>query len=151
MIKKLEPKEALQLLADNYIGHVSFIANGSPFCLPITYFYDADSKSIISYASDGHKLRSMRKNNNVSLAVDEITSGNQWRSVLAHGVFEELHGSDAKYYLHKFSEGVKSVIAQKDNTHPKFIRDFSISTDLEHIPTVYHIKIEEITGKFRDA
>lgn len=151
MIKKLDTKQGLQLLADNYIGHVSFIANGTPYCLPITYFYDAESKCIISYATDGHKLRAMRKNKRVSLAVDEIVSGNQWRSVLVHGVFEELHGSDAKFYLHRFSEGVKSVIARKDSSHPKFIKDFSVSADLENIPTVFQIKIDDITSRYRDS
>lgn len=150
MIKKLETKEVLQLLRENYIGHLAFIANGGPYCLPITYFYDEESKSIISYTANGHKLRAMRKNNRVSLAVDEITSGSHWRSGLVHGVFEELHGSDAKYFLHKFSEGVKGVIANKEKSPPKYIKDFSISSDLEHIPTVYHIKIEDITGRFRD-
>lgn len=151
MIKKLETTEGLQLLGNNYLGHLAFMANGTPYCLPITYFFDKESKSIISYAMEGHKLRAMRKNNRVSLAVDEIISSNHWRSILVHGIFEELHGSSAKYLLHKFSEGVKEVIAHKGESHPKFIKDFSITTDLEHIPTVYQIKIEGITGRFRDS
>ncbi len=149
MINNLATKEGIELLKDNYIGHLAFIANGGPYIVPITYFYDQESNSIISYSDEGHKINAMRKNNNVSLAVDEIISVNNWQSILVHGQFEELKGTDAKYLLHKFTEGVKSIILKKEKKHTKFISDFSSTSHLENIPIVYKIQIQEITGKFR--
>lgn len=55
----------------------------------------------------------MRENSLVSLQVEEIESNNNWLSVLAHGTFEELQGSEAQSQLYQFTEGVKSIIAKK--------------------------------------
>lgn len=151
MIKKLNQKDEQQLLCNNYIGHLAFIAGGSPHVLPITYYYDRPNERIISYASEGHKIKAMRKNKLVSLAVDEIDSVNRWRSILVHGEFEEVHGIDAKYQLHQFSEGVKEVIARKEKKHLHFISEFSSKLQSVGIPIVYHIKIVDITSKFRES
>jgi len=150
-MKNLSNSESITLLKDNYIGHLSYIAQGSPFTIPITYYYDKISYAIISYSAEGHKMDSMRKNSEVALEVEEIESNNNWQSVLVHGTFEELHGSDAKYYLHEFTEGVKSIITQKEHTHPEFISEFSSKSSSKKIPVVYRIKIEEITGKRKET
>jgi nitroimidazol reductase NimA-like FMN-containing flavoprotein (pyridoxamine 5'-phosphate oxidase superfamily) len=149
MINNLPTIEGIKLLKDNYIGHLGFISQGGPYIVPITYFYDEESNSIISYSEEGHKISAMRQNTAVSLAVEEITSIEHWHSILAHGIFEELTGTDAKFKLHKFAEGVKGIISRKENKYPKFIRDFSSATHTEALPIVYQIKIQEITGKFR--
>jgi len=148
MIKDLERKECLEILRDNYLGHLGYIANGTPYVLPITYYYHHDN-SIICYSGEGHKINSMRKNNTVSLGVDVCESINKWRSVLIHGLFEELHQIDAKYLLHKFTEGVKEIIAKKEDLHLNAIGEFSSKMHQEKIPIVYRIKIVEITGKAR--
>lgn len=151
MTSNLATTEGIELLKDNYIGHLAFIANGEPYTVPITYFYDPESNRIISYSDVGHKINAMRKNKNVSLAVDEIISVDNWRCILVHGQFEELKGTDAKFLLHKFAEGIKSIISKKEKKYPKFISDFSNATHLEDIPIVYKIQIQEITGKFRSS
>lgn len=151
MTKNLAAKEGIKLLKENYIGHLAFISNGGPYTVPITYFFDEESNSIISYSDQGHKINAMRKNNNVSLAVHEINSVDNWSSILVHGLFKELKGTDAKFLLHKFAEGIKSIISKKEKKYPKFISDFSNATHLENIPIVYKIQIQEITGKFRSS
>jgi|SRR5690606_31113032 len=149
MIKDLDTKEGVKLLKENYIGHLSFIAHGRPYVLPITYFYDEANNAIISYSGEGHKLNSMRLNNSVSFQVGEIESANRWQSVLIHGIFEELSGSDARYQLHQFATKVKDIIEKKEKKDVNFISEFSSKTSSDEIPTVYQLKIMEITGKFR--
>ena len=151
MIKKLDHNEELRLLRDNYIGHLAFIASGSPHVLPITYFYDSVHKRIISYASEGHKIEAMRKNRHVALSVDEITSVNEWRSIQVHGEFTEVQGPDAKFELHQFTEGVKEVISRREKRQLQFISEFSSKIESAGIPIVYHIKITGITSKFRES
>ncbi|TLP81790.1 pyridoxamine 5'-phosphate oxidase family protein [Maribacter sp. ACAM166] len=152
MIKDLSTKTCIDMLAKNYIGRLGFIAKGEPYIIPVTYYYyDKDHNSIISYSAEGHKIEAMRKNRNVSLEVDEITSVNHWRSVLVHGLFEELEQIDAKYLLHQFAEGVKKVITEREHEHPQFIGEFSAKLKGEGIPVVYRIKIREITGKKRQG
>ena len=150
-MKILSKSESITLLKDNYIGHLSYIAQGHPFTLPITYFYDLGSNAIISYSAEGHKIDAMRKNGAVSLEVEEIVSNNNWHSILAHGTFEELKGTDAKYYLHQFTEGVKSIIKEKEHTLPEFISEFSSKSSSKKIPVVYRFKILEITGRRKEA
>lgn len=150
MIKVLEKEECLQLLRDNYIGHLAYISGGSPHVLPITYYYDEATDSLISYSTEGHKIRAMRENTSVSLGVNEIDSVKNWRSILVQGIFEELDGSNAKKILHLFAQGIKDLITGKGALAPRFISDFSSKIYADGIPIVYRIKIIEITGKFRE-
>ncbi len=150
MIKDLEEKEAIKLLSSNYLGRLAYLEDKHPFVIPITYFYDPESKSIISYASPGHKINAMRKNSAVSLEVDEIRSMKSWQSVLVKGKFEELKGIDAKYYLQLFSHGVSAVIAEKEKKQLPFISDFSSKIYSEGIPVVYRIVKLETIGKSRE-
>ncbi len=151
MIKNLKKRASQDILKKNYIGRLAYMAKGEPYVVPITYYYDDDNNSIISYASEGHKIESMRNNRTVSLQVDEITSVNHWRSVLVHGLFEELEQIDAKFQLHVFAEGVKKVIAEKDKDNSQFIGMFSSKLESEVPPVVYRINMQRITAKQRDG
>lgn len=126
------------------------MAGGWPHSIPITYYYSEAKNTIISYAAEGHKIKAMRKNPNVCLEVNEIESVSNWRSVLVYGEFEELHGIDAKYYLHEFAEGVKSVIQKKESKYPQTISEFSSKIESDQQPVVYRIVLFDITAKFRD-
>ena len=150
MIKDLGTKEGRQLLCDNYIGHLAFISGGWPHSIPITFYYSDSKNTIISYAAEGHKIKAMRQNPKVSLEVNEIDSVSNWRSVLVYGEFEELHGIDAKYYLHEFAEGVKSVIQKKESINPQAISEFSSRIETDQRPVVYRIVLYDITAKFRE-
>jgi hypothetical protein len=150
MIKILGSKKGLTMLSKNYIGRLAFISNGNPHVLPITYYYNQAENTITSYSQVGHKIRAMRKNPQVSLEVDEIESVNNWKSVLAHGVYEELSGSHARQQLHEFTEGVKAIIKKKEHKDLHFISEFSSKLSSGGIPVVYQIKLTEITGRERE-
>lgn len=147
----LTTNESISLLRDNYFGHLGYISLGKPYVLPITFFYDKEEHSLISYSADGHKIDSMRNNSSVSLLVEEIISSKNWKSVMAHGTFEELQGTDAKFKLHQFTEGVKSLIQRKEHRETEFISEFSSKLYSRGAPTVYRIKILEITGKRKET
>lgn len=149
MIKNLETEEILYILENNYIGHLSYIYQNRPYTVPITYFYDKKNHSIICYSDEGHKINAMRKNNLVSLQISEIISVDHWKSVLAHGTFEQHFGSDAKAYLHTFSLGIKDLIIEKEHRKLDFINEFSSKIYKGEIPIVFLIKLDEITGKKR--
>jgi len=149
MFKELSIEACKHLLAGNYIGRIGYISKNNADIIPITYYYDADQHSIISYSGEGFKIDAMRKNESVSFQVDEIESVNQWQSVLVYGSYEELSGLDAKRLLHEFSEGVKKNISKKENSSPKFIREFSSKLSAIGSPVVYRINISGMTGKQR--
>lgn len=153
MIKNLNSEECVELLSNNYIGRLAFIVGETPYIIPITYYYyNQGDNSIISYSLEGHKIDAMRKNQSVSVEVDEIESISQWKSVLVHGQFEELKGIDAKSQLREFSQGVKDVVNRKEEKELQFIHEFSSKLGADGaLPIVYRIKISEITGKFREG
>lgn len=150
MINNLELSKCLEMLSKNYIGRLAYISGKKPYLVPITYFHDADEESIIGYAPEGHKIQAMREYEWVTLLVDDIESIQNWRSVQVQGRFEELTGSTAKKYLHRFAEGVQDTIKQSKGGHPKFIQDFSARLQNENIPLVYRIAITGIIGKIKN-
>jgi len=149
MIRNLNQKESTKILASNYVGNLSYIYRDRPYVVPLTYFFDTENNVIIGYSAEGHKIRAMRKNENVSLVVSEVDSVNSWNSVLAQGTFKELSGSDAKAQLHIFSLGVKDLIIDKEHRKLNFISEFSSKIYKDDLPVVFQIKIDEITGKMR--
>lgn len=147
----LNQQEGIELLTNNYIGHLGYLSGSCPYVVPITYFYDEATQTIISYSSEGHKIEAMRKNPLVSLCVDEIYSVADWQSILVHGTFEELSSIDAKHMLRQFSNGVKSIINKEPDKNAQFISEFSAKIEKERPPLVFSIKINGITGKKRES
>lgn len=151
MFINLEDKEIKFTLENNYIGYLGYIYRNRPYIVPITYYFNKENNTITCYSSEGHKINAMRKNNVVSLQVASIDSVTNWKSVLVHGTFEQLLGSDAKAYLHKFSLGVKEVIMKQEHKTVNYINEFSSKIYNDDIPIVFIIKIEEFTGKKRNT
>lgn len=151
MIQNIEEKEMRFILENNYVGHLGYIYQNRPFVVPITYYFDKDKNAVICYSGDGHKMNAMRINKEVCLQISAINTVNNWKSVLAHGKFEQHFGSNAKAYLHQFSLGVKDIILEKEQTKLDFIYEFSSKVNEEGNPIVFLIEIEEMTGKKRDS
>ena len=151
IIENMGEKDCLELLGENYIGRLGFISNERPSITPITYFYDMEENSILSYAAEGHKIDAMRKLDLVSFQVDEIKTLQNWKSVEIHGIFQELDASTAKKHLHTFAKGVQRTITRKNGESPKFISDFSSRLSERGGTIVYRILIKDISGKYRAA
>lgn len=145
----LTVSESTTIIKNNYTGHLGYVSHGEPYVIPITYFYSPSDHSLISYSMEGHKIDAMRKNKLVVVQVEKITSINQWESAMVHGTFEELQGSGAKKKLHEFTEGIKSIIHNKEQREVEFISEFSSKSHAKEIPIVFRINITGITGKQR--
>ncbi len=149
-MKDLSNQECIKVLSNNYIGRIAFISKGNPEILPITYYYDPDQHSIISYSSEGTKIEAMRQNKSVTFQVDEIYAIDQWKSVLAHGKYQELNSVDAKHILRLFTDGVKKVLHEKAHTDVNYINEFSSKLEDGKPSVIYRINITDIVGKERE-
>tara|TARA_R110002126_G_scaffold277560_1_gene423491 strand:- start:56637 stop:57089 length:453 start_codon:yes stop_codon:yes gene_type:complete len=149
MIRTINRKKASDILANNYIGNLGYIYKNSPYIVPMTYFFDG-KKTIIIYSSEGQKTFAMRKNSRVSLQVSEIKDIDNWESVLAHGIFEELTGIDAKSHLQEFAIGIKDIILKREEKNLHFIGEFSSKVYVNEIPIIFKITLDEITGRTRN-
>lgn len=146
MITNLKDTECVQLLADNYIGQLGYVYKERPFIVPINYYFDTQ-KSIIGYSEDGHKTMAMRKNRKISLHVSVKEHKDLYNTILVHGIYEEVSGSESKKYLHEFSEGIIALILRKEERNLHCIGEFSPKTNSKNIPIIFKITIDEITGK----
>ncbi|MDG5492187.1 pyridoxamine 5'-phosphate oxidase family protein [Psychroserpens sp. SPM9] len=147
MIKNLTSKDCDFILSHNYIGYLSYIYLDKPYTVPITYFFK--DNTIICYSSNGHKINAMRKHPQVSLQVASIDTVSEWKSVLVHGVYKEIEGSEAKALLHEFSLGIKDIIMTIEQKDLDYISEFSAKIYKEETPIVFIIDIEGMTGKLR--
>lgn len=148
MMTNLSEKVSKELLVNNYLGNIAYISGDSPYMVPMTYYFDGN-QTIIGYSSEGHKTNAMRKNGNVSLHILEMRDVNNWKSVLAHGTYEELDAGNAKGYLHEFARGIKDLILRKEEKNLQFISDFSSKSYKGDIPIVFKITLDDISGKLR--
>ncbi len=147
----LPTSESAHVFRNNYIGHLAYLSKGKPSVIPINYYFDPTENIIISYTAEGHKIDAMRKNNSVAVQVEEMQSMFNWESAMVHGKFEELKGSVAKQKLHQSTEGIKSIIRQKEHKEVEFINEFWSKIYARGIPIVYQIKILEMVGKRRET
>ena len=149
MIQKLDNYKCRKLLSQNYIGHLAYTFNNKPFVVPITYYYNNINNTVIGYSGKGHKIKALRINRDVSMEVSVVNSVNNWESVMVQGIYREFEGSTAKINLHKFSEGVKAIINNREGKNLEFIGEFSSKIYKEGPPIVFKIEIEELTGRER--
>ncbi len=69
--------------------------------------------------------------------------------MVAHGVYEELDGCDAKALLHEFTLGVKEVVMRTERRDLDYISEFSAKINKDEVAVIFVIHIEEFTGKMR--
>ncbi len=148
-MKDLNYQQCLQVLSNNCIGRIAFIYRGNPEIIPITYYYNPEQHSIISYSAEGTKIKAMRQNKSVTFQADEIYALDKWKSVLAHGKYEELNSIDAKHVLRLFTDGVKELLRAKEKIQAKYISEFSSKIE-DHRPSIiYRINITDVVGRER--
>jgi nitroimidazol reductase NimA-like FMN-containing flavoprotein (pyridoxamine 5'-phosphate oxidase superfamily) len=93
MYGELNAAQIETLLRRQTVGHLGCYGGGRPYVVPISYAYDG--VSIYGYTREGMKLRMMRAHPMVCVQVEQITGMTEWESVVAWGMFEELHGEEA--------------------------------------------------------
>jgi nitroimidazol reductase NimA-like FMN-containing flavoprotein (pyridoxamine 5'-phosphate oxidase superfamily) len=89
----LSPEDVEKLLATHVVGRVGCHADGVTYVVPVTYAYD--DGSVYAHSAEGQKMRMMRANPQVCFEVEEVLDLCCWKSVVAQGTFEELHGDEA--------------------------------------------------------
>jgi nitroimidazol reductase NimA-like FMN-containing flavoprotein (pyridoxamine 5'-phosphate oxidase superfamily) len=139
MLGELNPRETEDVLRSNIIGRIGCHAFGKTYVVPITYVYDGDA--IYAHTHDGMKLHMMRENPHVCFEVDHMDDLANWRSVIAWGTFEELHGARAEQAMDLLVESLEPRLSGPPgvSAHP---RQGTVPA------TLYRIVLEEKSGRF---
>jgi nitroimidazol reductase NimA-like FMN-containing flavoprotein (pyridoxamine 5'-phosphate oxidase superfamily) len=93
MYGELSGTQIEHLFKREVVAHLGCYGGGKPYVVPINFAYDG--AHIYGYTRDGMKLRLMRAHPTVCVQVDHISGITEWESVIAWGLFEELHGDEA--------------------------------------------------------
>ncbi|HEX5275482.1 MAG TPA: pyridoxamine 5'-phosphate oxidase family protein [Candidatus Rubrimentiphilum sp.] len=145
MIGVLPDDEIERMLSQEFVGRVGCSADGRPYVVPVAYAYHGGC--VYSHSAEGLKIRIMRRNPNVCFEVDRVQDEVNWRSVVARGTFEELHGEAAedamRLILLKFLPAkIRDPAAELPVTRPGV---------LEKGAVVYRIRLTERTGRFQES
>lgn len=95
VIGTLDSEQIEAVLRERPVGRLAVHADGRTYVLPVSYAHDGEA--IYIHSSEGLKLRMMRAAPEVCFQVDDVDVKDManWRSVVAWGTFEELHGHAA--------------------------------------------------------
>jgi nitroimidazol reductase NimA-like FMN-containing flavoprotein (pyridoxamine 5'-phosphate oxidase superfamily) len=109
MLGTLNSEQIEQVLRSEVIGRIGCHANGQTYVVPITYAYDGER--VICHSSQGMKIQMMRSNPEVCFEVEQVDNLANWRSVIARGKYEELHGETATKAIALLVERVMPIMA----------------------------------------
>ncbi|GAB4403728.1 MAG: hypothetical protein OHK0039_03240 [Bacteroidia bacterium] len=151
MIAQLTTAEIDHILAHHYIGHLACCdPEGNPYLVPVTYYYDSDSDTIISYTAEGKKIGILRENPRVCLAVSEIDNLSHWRSVIINGTYEELHDLDAMRAIQLLITRLQKLVNDEGIQKVEYIKDVA-RADPGKTKVIYRINITSKSGRYEEG
>ena len=90
--RELSRGEIDEFLRDQRIARLGCHAGGVTYVVPLIYAYE--DGAVVAVTTEGRKTTMLRENPRVCVEVDEydVDGKGSWRSVVAHGTYEELAG-----------------------------------------------------------
>lgn len=137
MIGALDRSEIEQLLRTEQIGRLGIYGDGRVYVVPVAYGYDGAYVYIHSH--EGLKTRLMRAHPEICFEIEEIVTPAHWRSVIAHGQFEELSDDTAR------GEALAVISRQGHQAYPPSAAPYVDGPDRV---VVFRIRLTEITGRY---
>lgn len=148
MIGKLNEEQIDAVLRSGLIGRIGCRDNNDIYIVPVNYVYDG--KNIIAHSQPGKKIQMMRNTPSVCFEVEDLKSTTNWKTVIAHGTYQELAGEQERYdamklfvdrMLHlKISETAILPETSAGRVHPRSPGNITM--------IIYRILLTEKTGRF---
>lgn len=147
MLGQLNHSEMEELLRSSLVGRVGCHANGRTYVVPVAFVYEEGS--IIGHSAQGLKMQMMRENPHVCFEVDAMQDLGNWRSVIAWGKFEELHGAEADRAMAALLARLLPLAATSETSHPPKDLTHQHRAQLGELPAiVYRIRLDQMSGRF---
>ena len=134
MISEIGYRESRELLLNQNIGRLGCCSENMPYVIPVNYFFDGED--IYVHSMPGRKIQILRANPRVCLQVDEIKDTFNWLSVIAFGLFEEIHDTAER----------DRILAAMFQRLPHMTPVESKARDSMSEVIVFRIRVEQITG-----
>lgn len=135
-MRSLLEKEGEELLTAARIGRLGCVDNGEPYVVPISYLFE--DGSVYSHSLPGRKIDILRSHPRACLQVDDIENDFNWRSAIAYGDFEEIHGPGERYAI------LRKLLSRFPLLTPV---ESTMALDASALDSVvFRLRIDRITG-----
>ncbi|TCJ19087.1 pyridoxamine 5'-phosphate oxidase family protein [Flaviaesturariibacter flavus] len=146
MLGKLNPDEIEELLRTQFVGRIGCSADGLVYIVPISYAYE--DGWVYCHSAQGRKLDMMRKNPKVCFEVDDLRDMANWKSVVAQGVFEELHERAPIHHCVRVLTGRYLPVISSETMHLGRLWPFEPDDESEIEGVFFRICLGERSGRF---
>lgn len=134
--RELSHAEVDEFLRGQRIARLGCHANGATYVVPLIYAYD--DGAVVAVTTEGRKTAMLRENPRVCVEIDEYDTDGRgsWRSVIAHGTYEELAGDGIETALALLRERFSSAAGR--TAQPR-----EMGTNV----VVLRITLDEVSGR----
>jgi nitroimidazol reductase NimA-like FMN-containing flavoprotein (pyridoxamine 5'-phosphate oxidase superfamily) len=143
-IHDMTETECRRALNQANVGRLACSHRNQPFVVPIYFAYDGN-RHLYAISTIGQKIEWMRANPLVCVEVDELTSHDEWMSVIVFGRYEELPDLPE---FQRVRERALALLQRRSAWwwEPACVRENH--RDLPHscAPVSYRIHIDRISG-----
>ena len=148
MLGTLNRDEIDHVLRTEVVGRIGGHDDGRTYIVPITYAYDGGH--VYGHSAVGMKVRMMRTNPHVCFEVDHMEDMANWQSVIAWGVYEELHGDAATEAMRLLIDRLAPLMASETSqpSHGLGAPSGHRADTAGHEAVIYRITLTEKTGRF---
>lgn len=147
MLGELTAEQINAVLFNEVVGRIGCYGEGRTYVVPVTYVFDGEA--VYAHSAQGLKIRIMRANPDVCFQVDQRENLANWRSVVARGIYEELHGKEAQGALQLLVARLRPFVTSETLGLPDTL-GLVMAKPLNDAPKaiVYRIRLIEKTGRF---
>jgi nitroimidazol reductase NimA-like FMN-containing flavoprotein (pyridoxamine 5'-phosphate oxidase superfamily) len=147
MLGELTPEQINSVLFSEVVGRIGCYSEGRTYVVPITYVFDGEA--VYAHSAEGLKLQMMRTNPHVCFQIDQRENLANWRSVIAWGIYEELHGKDALDALQILVARLRPFVTSETLGLPDTL-SLATARPVADAPKtiIYRIRLTERTGRF---
>jgi nitroimidazol reductase NimA-like FMN-containing flavoprotein (pyridoxamine 5'-phosphate oxidase superfamily) len=133
---ELSQSEIEEFLRSQRIARLGCHADGETYVVPLIYAYE--DGLLVAVTTEGRKTAMLRQNPRVCVEVDEYDADGKgsWRSVIAHGTYEELAGEELGPALALMRERFARTAGRAPEPRP-----------LGPNVVVLRISLEEVSGR----
>lgn len=142
LVHELTPHECAEILERTSLGRLACAKDGQPYIVPIHFSFDVEHSCVYCFSMVGQKVNWMRENPRVCLEVEEVSSKNQWQTVLVFGRYEEIQDSP--------EEAEARQRAQiRFNQRPEWWQPAAakVGSHERHAVVICRIQIDRVTGR----
>lgn len=150
IVQEMTPAECYKALAATSLGRLACARNNQPYVVPIYFVFDGghiygcEGQHAYGFSTLGQKIAWMRSNPLVCLEVDNVSTHNDWMSIIAFGRYQEL--PDTPEF-----EGIRLHALELLQKRAMWWQPATIA--LPHhdespaiTPVFYRIRLESVTG-----